>query len=165
MDEARDRRFLSGSPEEEALEWVPSAAEIERTRDAVNLVLHDVTSVLGADAVTVVVGTPDELRANRLASRSQGRVYGWVLSVDGSEIGIWRPEELAWPEVVVSIADVIQEAIIEGAEHWGVAFPSCPTHGNHPMNAQVVDGVASWICPKEGAVPIHIGTLKQAEIQ
>ena len=83
----------------------------------------------------------------------------WVHANDGSGTGIWFQEDSAWPDVVVSVADVIQEAIIEGAEHWGVAFPMCPVHPTHPMDTGVVAGVASWVCPRGEGTPIQIGAL------
>ena len=114
--------------------------------------------------MTVVVGTTeeldDDLTDRGLAWIGSAGMYGWVHANDGSGIGIWFADASAWPDVVVHVADVIQEAIIEGAEHWGVAFPMCPAHPNHPMNAEVVAGVASWVCPKGEGAPIPIGTAQ-----
>ena len=113
--------------------------------------------------MTVVVGTSgeldDDLTDRGLAWIASAGMYGWVHANDGSGIGIWFADGSAWPDVVVSVADVIQEAIIEGAEHWGVAFPMCPAHPNHPMGAEVVAGVASWVCPRGEGIPIQIGEL------
>jgi hypothetical protein len=124
--------------------------------------MRDVEAEVGVSAVTVVVGTPDELHDD-LAARGKNwirsEVYGWAHGADGSGIGIWFPDDSAWPDIVVAVADVIQEAIIEGAEHWGIAFPQCPAHPNHPMNAEVVAGVASWMCPRGEGAPMTIGTL------
>jgi hypothetical protein len=140
-----------------------SDSNIRRARDAVALVMNDVHSELGVGAVTVVVGTSEELHDD-LTDRGFGWIgsagmYGWVHANDGSGIGIWLAENSAWPDFVVSVADVIQEGIIEGAEHWGVAFPMCPAHPNHPMDAEVVAEVASWVCPKGEGTPIKIGEL------
>jgi hypothetical protein len=140
-----------------------SESGIQNAKDAVRLVMRDVEGEVGLAVVTVVVGTPDELHDD-LAARGKGwisssEVYGWAHRADGSAVGIWFPDDSAWPDLVVSVADVIQEAIIEGAEHWGIAFPQCPAHPNHPMNAEVAAGVASWVCPKGEGAPIDIGTL------
>ncbi len=125
--------------------------------------MNDVEAELGTGAVTVGVGASeqlqDDLTIRGLKWMWSSEVYGWVRANDGSGIGIWFPEDSAWPEVVVSVADVIQEAIIEGAAHWGVAFPMCPVHPNHPMDAAVVAGVASWVCPRGEGTPIPIGAL------
>jgi len=66
---------------------------------------------------------------------------------------------LGWEQVVVGVADVIQEGIIEGSRHWGAAFPLCREHRTHPMEAHVVDGRASWTCPKHVGAAVPIGTL------
>jgi hypothetical protein len=118
--------------------------------------MNDVEAELGTGAVKVVVGTSEELHDD-LTNRGLGwirssEVLGWVHANDGSGTGIWFHEDSPWPDVLVSVADVIHEAIIEGAEQWGIAFPMCPVHSNHPMDAEVVAGVASWVCPRgEGA--------------
>jgi hypothetical protein len=140
-----------------------SESDIQRARDAVALVMNDVHAELGAGAVTVVVGASgelhDDLTDRGLGWISSAGMYGWVHANDGSGIGIWFAEDSTWPDVVVSVADVIQEGILEGAEHWGVAFPRCREHPNHPMNAEVISGVASWVCPRGEGTPIQIGEL------
>jgi hypothetical protein len=127
--------------------------------------MDDVEAELRSGVVEVVVGTADELRhelvrRGRPVFAAASGVYGWVLQNEGGAIGIWHRDDLAWPDLVVSVADVIQEAIIEGPDHYGDAFPMCPVHPNHPMDAQVVGGVASWICPKRAGEPITIGELQ-----
>lgn len=136
--------------------------EIKRTRDAANLVLHDVEVELGPRAVEVVVGSTERLDEARTAHGLHlfpAEVYGWVFNGDGSAIGIWHPDDLSWPDLVVSVAEVVQEGVIEGAEHWGVAFPMCRVHPQHPMDALVVEDTASWVCPKADGHPIPIGNL------
>ena len=142
---------------------------VERTRAAVNLVMQDVEAELGRGAAIVVVGTPDELRQSLVTLRpgwrtviegAVGDVTGWFLGSDGcSGIGLGCWEYLDWEDVVVGVADVIQEGIIEGSKHWGAAFPLCREHRTHPMEAHVVSDRASWTCPKGGVGPIPIGTL------
>jgi hypothetical protein len=141
-----------------------SVAEIANARKAVSLVMHDVVAQLGDGAVAVVVGTKEELH-EALTSRGLGwirhsEVCGWVHGNDGSGTGIWFPVDVQWPDLVVLIAGVIQEGIIEGAERWGVAFPICPTHPNHPMDAEVVEGVACWVCPRKQGDPLPIGSME-----
>lgn len=46
-------------------------------------------------------------------------------------------------DLVVRIADAFHEGVIEGATHWGAAFPICPEHRSQPMDAEVVADVAS----------------------
>jgi hypothetical protein len=125
--------------------------------------MHDVEIELGDGALEVVVGPLDQLDEARTARGLHlfpAEVYGWVFNGDGSAIGIWHADDLSWPDLVVAVADVIQEGVIEGAAHWGVAFPMCPVHPNHPMDAQVVADTASWVCPRGAGEPIPIGTLQ-----
>lgn len=147
----------------------PWSLVVERTRAAVNLVMQDVQTELGRGAATVVVGTPDELRQSLVTLRPGWRsvidgafedITGWFPGSDGSSgIGLCGGEYLDWEDVVVAVADVIQEGIIEGSKHWGAAFPLCRKHGTHPMEARVVTDRASWTCPKGVGDPIPIGTL------
>ena len=131
--------------------------------------MDDVEAELKDPVFEVIVGSVEELndelvRRGRPAFPLAAEVYGWVLRGDGGAIGIWHPEDQAWPNLVVSVADVIQEGIIEGAEHWGIAFPMCAAHPNHPMEAQVVSDLATWVCPKGTAEPIPIGGLRSSKL-
>ena len=151
----------SQSDPQERVEAFPDA-EIARTREAADLVMRDVEAELGKGAVEVVVGSREQLDEARVAHDLflfPAEVYGWVFNGDGSAIGIWHQGDLLWPDLVVWVADIIQEGVIEGAEHWGVAFPTCRAHPNHPMDAQVVGDTASWVCPKQVGRPISIGSL------
>ena len=128
--------------------------------------MQDVEAVVGPGAVRIVTGTPDELDAAATQefgpspfSRVGSDSHGWVLQTGGGAIGLQGREEMAWEDYVVDVAEVLQEAVIEGAQHWGAAFPPCPEHPNHPMDAKVIRGIASWVCPLGSAEPIPIGTL------
>jgi hypothetical protein len=144
---------------------VSSSLEVERTRAAANLVIQDVETELGPGALNLIVGSDEEL-ATELPSWApasfRSDLYGWVFQGDGGKIGLSHREGMSWPDLVVTIADRIQEGIIEG-EHWGSTFPTCHGHGGHPMDAEVVEGVASWVChqgdSKESVTPIAIGML------
>ncbi len=143
----------------------PSEGELELTRKAARLVMDDVEAELKEPGIEVIVGPVEELndelvRRGRPVFPSAANVYGWVLQGDGGAIGIWHPEDQEWPDLVVSVADIIQEGIIEGTEHWGVAFPMCAVHPNHPMEAQVVNAGAGWVCPKGAGEPVPIGRIR-----
>ncbi len=148
--------------------------ELELTRAAVTLVMNDVEAELGQGAIVIVVGSPDELSAQLAIWRPTWRpraagdvpVVGWVLDSGGhSAIALtsqaalsWGEQaDLGWTEVVVRVADTVQEGLIEGTGH--VPFPICRTHGVHPMDAAVMAGVPSWICPKGAGEPVPIGAL------
>lgn len=47
---------------------------------------------------------------------------------------------------IAATADGIQDQVLE-ATH-GLAVPPCPGHP-HPLQALEIDGVASWVCPKD----------------
>lgn len=58
---------------------------------------------------------------------------------------------------LADIAGQIQDFVIEDQ---GVAWPSCPLH-THPLWAELVDGVATWVCSTERGVRYPIGKLQE----
>jgi hypothetical protein len=62
---------------------------------------------------------------------------------------------------VASVADQVQEHVIESLPTAPSNWPACPRHpGTHPLEARVVDGVAAWVCPREdGVVVAPVGAL------
>ncbi|MGW4975561.1 hypothetical protein [Streptomyces mirabilis] len=64
---------------------------------------------------------------------------------------------------LAEVADGVQDWAVEAL--WGegkpAVWPECSAHpDSHPLGAAVVEGVAVWVCPKEGAVPLYrIGEL------
>jgi hypothetical protein len=59
----------------------------------------------------------------------------------------------------VVVADWMQDQLFpETAAAWGEARPACPGHP-HPAQAEVVDGVAVWRCPRDGRVLAPVGEL------
>ncbi len=73
--------------------------------------------------------------------------------------------EMAWPDFVISAAEGVQEAVFEGQDFWGMPFPPCPLHPNHPLVPAVVDGVACWTCARGSIEPIEIGRLAESITQ
>ncbi|GLU47850.1 hypothetical protein [Nocardiopsis ansamitocini] len=63
---------------------------------------------------------------------------------DGSAVGVELTEAMTEAEAVVTLADQLQDTVMEHTH--GAPVPPCPGHG-HPAVAAVVDGVASWTCP------------------
>jgi hypothetical protein len=53
------------------------------------------------------------------------------------------------PDLLVAIAEGIQEHLPEERETWGQPRPACPGHA-HEAVARVIDGGAWWICPELG---------------
>jgi hypothetical protein len=61
--------------------------------------------------------------------------------------GNWVPRSLAGPELLVLVADILQEDLAETREGWGQARPPCPHHP-HAARPVVRDGEAWWICER-----------------
>jgi hypothetical protein len=61
--------------------------------------------------------------------------------------GNWVPRSLAGPELLVLVADILQEGLAETSQGWGQARPPCPRHP-HAANPVVHDGEAWWICER-----------------
>ena len=146
-----------------------SVDELEQVRAAVALVMSDVEAILGRGIIRVLVHpTEAELRSafspmtdllwSTVVDRMTG-TPGYVVSPDGSGVGLSWPEQMEWPEYLVRTAETIQEGVIEDARFWGAAFPPCPVHPNHPLDAEVVNGMACWTCPRGGIEPVEIGHL------
>jgi hypothetical protein len=127
--------------------------------------MRDVETELGQDAIVVIVGSPDELSAELATRRPDWlwktdgpSVTGWVLDSDGvAGIGLSNFADLDWEEVVIRVAETIQEGLIEGTGH--LPFPVCRTHGVHPMDAAIAANVPSWRCPKGTGHGVPIGAL------
>jgi hypothetical protein len=83
-------------------------------------------------------------------------------SLDGTAIGVQVSLEAAEPDRIVEVAEQVQEWAIERL--WGTTatnWPVCPNHPNtHPMTASVKDGVARWVCPRDGSPFPAIGALQ-----
>jgi hypothetical protein len=72
---------------------------------------------------------------------------------DGGRIFISTAEE----EFAAELADYLREDVLD-EEVWG-GWPICPHHGTHPLEAMMDQGVATWCCPRDGAVA-RIGDLR-----
>ena len=61
--------------------------------------------------------------------------------------GLWIPPDAEPEELVVSLADQLQEQVFpESRGAWGQARPRCPGH-DHPARAELVGDRAMWVCP------------------
>lgn len=66
--------------------------------------------------------------------------------------GVW----VGGPTAKLDILDHVQVAISDGVS-WGTAWPTCPLHGGHPMNAQ--SPTLAWACDRGFTVPLgELGT-------
>ena len=60
-------------------------------------------------------------------------------------------------QMLLIVADVLQEACAETTAGWGQSRPPCPYHP-HPARAAERDGEAWWICERHDEALYRIGT-------
>lgn len=86
-----------------------------------------------------------EVTVERRPESGDVRVMLWFPG--GTAAGSYLSAAMADAEVVVHLADDLQDAVVEQAR--GRPPPPCPGHP-HPSSARLVAGVPTWTCPKEG---------------
>jgi hypothetical protein len=133
---------------------VDRAQELDWAQHAVQVVMADLRFPDGRPAPQIIVGEDDELIRQWIdlspwAYPKASDVLGWVIGTDHSAVGIPRIYTEDWDDWLVTLADIIQEAVIEDSAFWGSACPPCPVHPNHPLNPAVREGTATWCCPKD----------------
>jgi hypothetical protein len=93
-------------------------------------------------------------------SESDLQPSAWLRIADGDRIAVsvWLPES---PEQrIASLADRVQEGIVELLWPSGSTWPECPEHPDaHPLAAAVFMNQPWWTCPKSGARIALIGEL------
>ena len=83
------------------------------------------------------------------------------LQVGGERIAVWADLEERGDELVVRLADRLQEDISETRDLWGEPRPQCPGH-THPASAELLDNEAWWVCPRDRRRLARIGSLGSA---
>ena len=81
----------------------------------------------------------------------------------GSGTGLYCSDEGEAQEAAAEMADVLQEAAIEGLWRLGTAtnWPPCPEHPDrHPLEPVLREGTAAWACPKTGTLAAPLGELR-----
>jgi hypothetical protein len=78
---------------------------------------------------------------------------------DGSLFGFGVSRSDSRADLLVSLADGVQEHLPEARAHWGQALPPCPGHP-HPMQPIIADAAAWWSCPLNGSRIARIGELR-----
>ena len=66
------------------------------------------------------------------------------------------PRGLSGAELLVRVAELLQEELAETQLGWGQARPPCPYHP-HPARPVMIDGQAWWICERLGESLYRIG--------
>jgi hypothetical protein len=77
---------------------------------------------------------------------------------DGSSFGFGVVWSAPRSELLVALAEGMQENFSEMEAAWGEARPPCPGHG-HPLSPVARDGIAWWDCPATGEAVARIGSL------
>jgi hypothetical protein len=77
---------------------------------------------------------------------------------DGGRFGFGVETDASEPDLLIALAEGLQENVSETREAWGQARPACPGH-THPAVPDELDGVAWWTCPHDGAPIARIGTV------
>ena len=87
--------------------------------------------------------------------------FGVVLfrETDGMGFGFGVVTNGGEAELLVALAEGLQENFSELREAWGEARPECPGH-SHPMAPVERDRAAWWACPADGTRIARIGTLR-----
>lgn len=75
---------------------------------------------------------------------------------DGTRFGFGIGDDDAYADLLVAIADGVQEHLPETEDYWAQALPVCPGHA-HPARAGVTDTIAWWTCPRNGHRISRIG--------
>ena len=84
-----------------------------------------------------------------LYAKPQEGLDGVVLGVfeRGSGGGRLVSRSLEPVELLVEVADILQDELAETAGGWGQSRPRCPYHP-HPARPGVYAGEAWWVCPE-----------------
>jgi hypothetical protein len=144
--------------------------ETHRLRAAADLVLRDARNTLGSDVLAIAYAEddlPDELGGltdpvNQAPSWDVFSVSDAFVYVRGELGGTGLADNpgLTEQELLVHVAEAIQEQAIESSAYFGRGFPRCPEHPDGaPLWATVVDGQAMWACLDGGKFKVPIGEL------
>jgi hypothetical protein len=68
-------------------------------------------------------------------------------------VGVRLEASLSEADAVALLADRMQDEVLENTH--GAPVPPCPGPGHgHPLTAEVVEGIACWVCPQgDGIAP------------
>ena len=113
-----------------------------------------VATVDGVNGVSLMMIEPDRSIGPlpRIAEAEQ--LEAEPAGIPGS--GNFVPRGLAGPELLVWVAEILQEDLAETRVGWGQARPPCPHHP-HPARPAVRNGEAWWICERNDEPLYRIG--------
>ena len=126
--------------------------------------MHDVLTVALVSVLADVIATTD-VRLEVVSeewSDFPGQVTAMVNQSDGARTGVSLMVDQSPVEQVASLADQIQEIVVESLWSAGESstWPECPRHPNsHPLSAGVRDQAPVWRCPRDNVIVSRIGDL------
>lgn len=82
-----------------------------------------------------------------------------IVTIDGTKYGFGVDPESSPTELILSLAEGIQEHLAESSVAWGQARPRCPWHP-HPLEPRIVAGRACWVCPRDQTDVAEIGEYR-----
>jgi hypothetical protein len=132
---------------------------------AAGAVLDDLQGAHPIAGLQVIAAPIADLSGLTLGVVEQSRVHGELAQLpdelDPNEPtayggGNWVPRSLVGPELLVLVADILQEDLAETAIAWGEARPPCPDHP-HPAQPAMHSGEAWWICRSENRPLYRVG--------
>jgi len=108
------------------------------------------------------IGAPEpELREGEWSDTPHQRT-AMLVSAEGQGQGVSLMTTDSPAAQLASVADQVQEWVVERCWELGLPtnVPPCRAHpARHPLTAAMVEGVALWRCPVDGAVAIRVGRL------
>jgi hypothetical protein len=123
----------------------------ESLRSALTPLIADVEATAGIEIRFV---------GNTWAPADYGESF-YVFDASGSGQGVALRAAASNAEALAEAADGVQEQVVEGRWHAGLptAWPECPLHRSHPLDATVQRDRAVWACPKEPSFSVPIGEV------
>lgn len=66
--------------------------------------------------------------------------------------------------VLASLADFVQELLMESSIGWGKPWPQCPRHEQHPLWIDEFRDEPTWLCREDPSINIPAGHLSELQV-
>lgn len=125
-------------------------------------VMRDLRKGGPLQGIEVVASRLPDMNGLSLGLAEDGAVSGTLADdLDPNESteyggGNWVPRSLTGANLLVLVAELLQEALVETRTAWGESRPRCPHH-RHPARPALRGGEAWWICPSTNKQLWRIG--------
>jgi len=143
----------------------------QRLRSAVELVLQDAHHSLGSDALSVFFSDDDVPAELGYLTDPTSLAQSWdvfattdafiFVKGESASAGLADIPGATEEELLVHVADAVQEVAVESDAYWGRGFPACPEHPDGaPLWPVLRDGRPVWACLDGGRFAVPIGHLR-----